>query len=775
MAAPPDGSTVFARLDPAHNFVMLFCTRTGAGQPKFYRWQQYDGTRQVERVRVAAVLRVPAELHHEGGVEDGEPPVMAEEWEGVERVIGVGEGPCLVDARKAARMDLAERLYRMLRDPKALTQTKGVASTFEDSYIQVRLREETRLAFRRAFDMLNAKDTFAVETEEGGNKVSGPSSYDWEPFRSLGARTIKALPVPSRVQSQRLPVCKHYHRVLEAIDAHQVCIIGAATGSGKTTQLPQFLLEAFASHRNSPRPNVVVTQPRRIAAKSVAKRIAEERGERLEGGNAAVGYSVRFDSVFPKRTADGQILFCTAGVLLRRLQNDPDLARCTHLILDEVHERDVYTDLLLLVARRLLQRRPNLRVILMSATMDTGRMRGYFEDAGLSVGQAMDIEGTNYPVRQHYLEDILAMVGRHRLNEESQAYVQAEMEAVIPAAGSLDIESDALKVVPYDLLTALICHINEERGPGAILCFLPGWEEITAVHKLLLIHHSRRNAPVLDIHLVHSTSPVAGHDAIFQPPPPNTRKLILATNIAESSVTIPDVVYVVDGAKQKVMQYEQRQRMNILETKWVAQANLRQRLGRAGRCQPGEYYGLMGRLRATQGLLPQTPPELLRLGLEETCLSIKAMGMADPAVRVLSTALDAPQPLAIKQAVERLTLLGALDNRESLTPLGKLLSTIPVHPGTYETNSVHTHLTFNSVWEDDGAGGNAQVPRPYPQCSRSSGRKGVPTSSTARRKGCLASPLLRPPSPPVTLRPFGHARPLHGLESQSKWHLRQIR
>lgn len=671
------GSAVFDRLDPAQNFISLYQTKTQAPAMRTFRLQLWNLNRRVEKVRVAAVQTLV-----EG--------TQVSEFSDVERVVGIGEGLTLTEARKAARIDLAERMYRVLDESRQMTKTKGVQSLLEDSYVRVALKDGARALIEKSLE--TDERVFEVQPEPEKRSIV-PRKNDHLPPVVLHPTDVSKVKLPTRLVSHPLPVAKHFHRVLETIQKNQVTILSAATGSGKTTQIPQFILEQY-SHHPLMRPSVLVTQPRRIAAKSVAKRIGDERGERVEDGQSCVGYSVRFETVFPKLVGNGSIMFCTSGILLKKLQNDPLLKRTTHLIIDEVHERDVYTDLLLLVSKQLLVKRPDLKVILMSATMQVNRLKEYYSKDGITVGMALDIEGTNYPVKEHYLKDVMETIanterGKYlkqvgEIGLDCQKYIETEMSAEILPMPSSDpremllIENKALKEIPFEALVAIIKLIHAEKPPGAILCFLPGWEEITFAHRMLVACQDTRN---LAIHLVHSSSPVSSADEIFKPAPPGIRKLIFATNIAESSITIPDVVYVIDSGKQKIMHYDQRHRMNLLETSWISKANLRQRLGRAGRCMAGEYYSLLSEERA-KALPEQTPPELLRLGLEEVCLGLKAMGLQDKCQDILRTAVDPPEAQAIKQSVERLIGLGAMHPDESLTPLGKLLANLPVHPGT---------------------------------------------------------------------------------------------
>ncbi len=683
----------FKKFDEAHNFVSLFLSRLELPEIKIYRLLEWDENRQVSKVKLAMVLEIPED-------------VRSAQFKDVTRIVSVGEGKSPTLAKKAARIDLAERLFRVIDDPNPFLSAKKAVKPIDEYHIKVNLKATTRKSLEDAIDYIEETQPFHADTNMKNTVGMSLLEQQRRPIKLMGRKTIEALPLPKRLEGHKLPVCQQYKKIIDVIDKNRVTIVSAATGSGKTTQIPQFILDQFSG--TDERPNVIVTQPRRIAAKSVAKRIAEERGERIEGGQSAVGYSVRFETLFPRRTEKGSILFCTSGVLLRRLQNDPMLGKVSHLILDEVHERDVFTDLLLLISRRLLKRRPDLKLILMSATMPIERISRYFESDGLSVGKTLDVEGTNYPVQENYLTDVvqlLAAAGEGKyvkmlgdVSDDCKKYVEYEVgcTGVEPSASkdptdALIIEENELKPIPYEIITALIKYINAEKPPGAILCFLPGWEELQAVYKLL--------APILgdiDLHLVHSTSPANSADSIFRPPPEGRRKVILATNIAESSITIPDVVYVIDSGKQKIMHYDQRHRMNMLESSWISKANLRQRLGRAGRCKPGEYYSMISHVRA-ESLPDQTPPELLRLGLDEVCLGLKAMGINEPCQLVLSTAVDPPNNMAVRQSIDQLITLGAMNTNESLTPLGKFLSNIPVNPGISVRFIFHL-LSLTSAW-----------------------------------------------------------------------------
>lgn len=626
------------------------------------------------------------------------PHLLAEPYQHIERVVGMGVQMRSRGAETLAKLDLAERLYRILRTPEEYlpASCRRVLSKDRTRFLTISLSAGLRQRIVQTNRLLNESGIFQtyphLDDESTALNLKGRQS---KPLADPPSRGFTPLPkdiinglTPPKRESSRLPIHELFHRIVTCIEGNNVTVLSAATGSGKTTQLPQYILDYYLQareHFDRP-PSVLVTQPRRIAAKTVAQRVATERGQMHPSGAQAVGYSVRFESRPPTALQDGSILFCTAGVLLRRLQKEPNLASVTHLILDEVHERDVFTDILLLVTRGILKQRPDLRLILMSATMSADKFVNYFREEGLRVGTVLDVEGTNYPVTDMYLEEMVQKfnIRTDNLSRESQEYLKTELSLVRTCEiqeNALIVEEEALKEVPLDLMAELMRNIITQRPPGAILVFLPGWEEITQLHQLLQTRLPPGiNGESVEYHLLHSTSPLGAADAAFKRPPPGVRKVILATNLAESSITIPDVVYVIDSGKQKVMHYDQRLRMNILEPCWISKANLRQRLGRAGRCQPGEYYGMISRVRSLR-LPEQTLPELLRLSLDEVCLNLKAMGLTGAAGRILGTAMDPPERGAVRAAIERLHQIGAIDGDERLTPLGRLLANLPLHPG----------------------------------------------------------------------------------------------
>ncbi|XP_070623277.1 ATP-dependent RNA helicase DHX30 isoform X3 [Erythrolamprus reginae] len=448
--------------------------------------------------------------------------------------------------------------------------------------------------------------------------------------------------------SHALPVDSHKEAILSAVEQHPVVVIAGDTGCGKTTRIPQLLLEHYTLEGRGAQCNVVITQPRRISAISVAQRVAQELGPSLRRN---VGYQVRLESKPPSR--GGALLFCTVGILLRKLQGNPRLEGVSHVIVDEVHERDVNTDFLLILLKGIQKQNPQLRLVLMSATGDNQRFSQYFGDCPV-----VKVPGFMYPVKEYYLEDIMSMVGRHRHYEIKQ--------------------SDDECVVDVELIADLVLQIDAHGEPGGILCFLPGWQEIKGVQQRLLEILGSHNSRYL-ILPVHSNIPMMDQQSIFPRPPAGVRKVVLATNIAETSITINDIVHVVDSGTHKEERYDLKTKVSCLETVWVSKSNVIQRRGRAGRCQSGFAYHLFPRSRLDRMATYQVP-EILRTPLENLVVQTKIHQPEKTAVEFLSKALDSPDIKAVDEAVILLQEIGVLDSREGLTTLGKRLAQISTDP-----------------------------------------------------------------------------------------------
>ena len=441
-------------------------------------------------------------------------------------------------------------------------------------------------------------------------------------------------------ERRRLPVFEAREALLERMAAHDVVVVVGETGSGKTTQIPQFLVEAGrASSQHGAR--VAVTQPRRVAAMAVAQRVAEEMGCVVGTG---VGYSVRFDEQAGPETA---IKYMTDGMLLREAMLDALLTEYGTVILDEAHERTLHTDILFGLVKRALARRNKegsdpagrLKVVVMSATLDSRRFVDYF-GPGTDVAW---VQGRQFPV------DVMFTA------EPEEDYVDAA------------------------LITTLQIHVDEPLGSGDVLVFLTGQEEIEALERLL--HEKAQCLPPqagrLMVCPIYAALPAEQQMRVFERTPPGCRKVVLATNIAETSITISGVRFVVDTGVVKARTYNARIGIEQLAVQRISKAQGRQRAGRAGREQAGKCFRLYPE-RVWASLADTTVPEIRRCNLASVVLQLKALGINNVA---RFDYMDAPPREALCRALETLFTLGALDRDGNITqPLGTRMAQLPIDP-----------------------------------------------------------------------------------------------
>ncbi|XP_073408067.1 3'-5' RNA helicase YTHDC2 isoform X2 [Dendrobates tinctorius] len=722
-------------------------------------------------------------------------------------------------------------------------------------YLIQTTRHAMRSLFQR-FPVTNKERTDLLPKTERGN-VFSLEAESRETIKSSGRLNNGIPQVPVRRGEsdfdsfrQSLPVFEKQEEIVQIIKENKVVLIVGETGSGKTTQIPQFLLDDC--YRNGTTCRIFCTQPRRLAAIAVAERVAAERGEKI---GQTIGYQIRLESRISPKTL---LTFCTNGVLLRTLMaGDTTLSTVTHVIVDEVHERDRFSDLLLTKLRDLIQEHPTLKLILSSAALDVNLFLRYFGGCPI-----LYIQGRPFEVKEMFLEDILRTTGyrnkdmltykkekqceekqkttlsewhstkensmksntqrqrritsiaedydllddggntvftqltekdvnclepwlikemdsclsdiwlcrdldafaqlfqliltenvsvdyRHSETSASPLMVAAgrgflsQVEQLIGMGanihskasngwtaldwarhfgqtevvdllesystslepGSLDesslvqTESSSLSVeeqellkayhysfdvdkVDLDLILHILYNICQNSDSGAILIFLPGYDEIVGLRDRILYDDKRfsENSHRYQIFMLHSNIQTTDQKKVLKNPPVGIRKIILSTNIAETSITINDVVFVIDSGKVKEKSYDALNHVTMLKMVWISKASATQRKGRAGRCRPGVCFHLFSRLRF-QNMLEFQTPELLRMPLHELCLHAKLLAPVHcPIADFLMKAPEPPPTLLVRNAVQMLKTVDAMDSWEDLTELGYHLADLPVEP-----------------------------------------------------------------------------------------------
>uniref|UniRef100_A0A669DMK3 RNA helicase n=1 Tax=Oreochromis niloticus TaxID=8128 RepID=A0A669DMK3_ORENI len=680
--------------------------------------------------------------------------------------------------------------------------------------------------------------------EKSGISVSAEPDNSYDKNRASG-RLNNGIPMvprrrsPSELDSFRcsLPVYEHQEEIIQIIKKNRVVLVLGETGSGKTTQIPQFLLDDCSKKGESCR--IFCTQPRRLAAIAVADRVAAERGE---GVGQTVGYHIRLESRVSPKTL---LTFCTSGVLLRTLMSgDASLTTVTHVIVDEVHERDGLTDFLLTKMRDVLQKIPTLKLILSSAALDIDLFRQYFGSCPV-----IHLKGRHFEVKEFFLGDILRLTGftskdmrkykeetetKERkqkyltewcqavqtssvgekqsthakvilymvllqnendteqmepwlrremdscissifLNEDQDSFIQlfnlilsesvnvdymhsetgttalmaaagrgfiTQLEQLLSLGADINIKAsngwtaldfaehfqqtdavDLLKSsiplgevsnldesalvqcgpemsledqellrlyhhsfddqwVDLELIMNLLHNICSSTSDGAVLIFLPGYDEIVELRDRILHDDKRFSGQSERYHVftLHSDMQTQDQKKALKTSPPGVRKIILSTNIAETSITINDVVFVIDSGKVKEKSFDTLSNVSMLKTVWISKASALQRKGRAGRCRPGICFHLFSRLRFNNMLEFQVP-QLLRMPLQELCLQTKLLAPSScPVAEFLAKAPQPPSTHAVRNAVQMLKKIDAMNQYEDLTDLGYHLADLPVEP-----------------------------------------------------------------------------------------------
>ncbi|CAM9017028.1 unnamed protein product [Wickerhamomyces anomalus] len=476
-------------------------------------------------------------------------------------------------------------------------------------------------------DQPSGKKKISSKKVGNGAKVVNFFSDDEEEYRDSRAQNVTRDSLNTRAKEllqirKTLPVYKNKDDILKRLQKNRVTVLIGETGSGKSTQIPQFLLPLNKK-------GIAVTQPRRVAAINLATRVAEEAGSML---GEKVGYSVRFDN---KSTHHTKLKYLTDGMLLRELMVQATLPQYSTIIIDEAHERTVLTDLLMGFLKELLAKREDLKLIIMSATLDAEKFSKFYDDA-----EILYVEGRMYKVDRMYLDRSVD-----------------------------DIVDSTIKA---------IIQVNNGELEGDILVFLPGQEEIDKAVNLLerIAPGLPREAPLIVPLPLYAALPPAEQAKVFIPMKARRRKVILATNIAETSITVPGVRYVIDSGLRKVKVWRHQLGLSTLLTAPVSKASATQRAGRAGREREGKAYRLY-----TEGdylkLPNQTEPEISRSNVTSPVLMLKRAGVDD----ILNWSwLEHPGEDSLISALTQLYQLKALDDQGKITKLGTQMAILPLEP-----------------------------------------------------------------------------------------------
>ncbi len=454
-----------------------------------------------------------------------------------------------------------------------------------------------------------------------------------------------------------LPIYKYRDEFLAALETHQILVIVGETGSGKTTQLPQYLHEAGYTKGGL---KVGCTQPRRVAAMSVAKRVADEIGVKV--GNE-VGYSIRFEDCTSDKTV---VKFLTDGMLLREFMAEPTLDTYSALMIDEAHERTVHTDILLALVKDLARERPELKILISSATMNAKKFADYFDDAPI-----FNIPGRTHPVEVFYTP------------QPEANYLAAAITTVF--------------------------QIHTSQGKGDILVFLTGQDEIEAAEQNITEIARKLGTRVKELIIcpIYANLPSELQSKIFEPTPDGARKIILATNIAETSLTIDGIVYVIDPGFVKQNVYEPKTGLSKLVAVPCSRASANQRSGRAGRVGPGKCFRLYTKWAYMNEMDESTTPEIQRTNLNNIVLLLKSLGVND---LLDFDFMDPPPTDTLIGALNTLFALQALNHQGELTKVGRQMAEFPTDPSIARAilaadklGSVEEVLTISSMLSESSA------------------------------------------------------------------------
>ncbi|KAK8221863.1 Salivary acidic proline-rich phosphoprotein 1/2 [Zalaria obscura] len=573
-------------------------------------------------------------------------------------------------------IELAKQAKPIYKNIELAKQSRPVYKNLELAKKQKKSKKSAKLAAAASKQGENAPKATLPEK----NSQPQPSTLARKPGKQTTLQTLR----------ENLPIYPHADSIRSALTNTNILLLAGETGSGKSTQVPQFLLTSpWCDHR------VAVTQPRRMAAISLARRVADEMGTALgkSSPTAKVGYSVRFDDNVGK---GNKIKFLTEGMLLQEMLRDPGLLEYSCVVVDEVHERSVNVDLILGFLRDLLvgkgegarkrKGRP-LKVVVMSATADTEKLKGFFEEGyRITKGDTATTNGTGTSEEKSKKSELSL------LNDERQQPGQDNARMDGSDAGRVStcfvegrqypVQTIYLHEAVQDFSEAALKCIFQvhckEPMPGDILVFLTGQDTVQSLQKLVEEYAATltEDFPKLLVLPLFAALPQAAQQRIFEPAPRNTRKLILATNIAETSITVGGVRFVIDCGKAKIKQYRNRLGLDSLLVKPISKSSAIQRKGRAGREAAGKCWRLYTE-KDFDALEKDSPPEILRCDLSAAVLTMKARGVDD----VMSfPLLTQPPREAMERALLQLLQLGALDDDGRVNDTGRRIARLPLTP-----------------------------------------------------------------------------------------------
>ncbi|KAJ5225177.1 hypothetical protein N7468_006402 [Penicillium chermesinum] len=556
----------------------------------------------------------------------------------------------------------------------------------------------------------------------------------------------------AELEKDKLPVSKFKKEVLELVNGSLFSVFASKTGSGKSTQVPQILLDDAAARGKGGQCRVLCIQPRRVAAQLLAERVAKERNESV---GQTVGCIVRFHHRDPYPA--GSITYCTTGIALAMLgSRSMDFLAYSHIILDEAHVRDVGIDLLMILLKRVVvecqsKGVPVPKIVIMSATIDLDLFTSYFSvkdsEGRLIAAPSLSLPGNAYNVKFHFLDDILDSLTTTFTPEKLGELMESDQESTQWYLNDHYKRFDMGHMIEepdleHAALAATILHILSTTESGAILVFLPGISSIRALDTYIRrvaepLGFDLSNEDLFRVIIAHAEYPLE-MAKMRLPYPKECRRIFLSTDVTEASVTIPDVNYVIDTAKLHRIIHDPVGGVSEMTCSWIGKSNATQRAGRAGRVRPGEYF-FLGTKRRFDTLPASISPEFIRSDLRAICLKAKVIAPDIPIPELLAQNIDPPDPVDVNASIESLRLLKALDKDSELTPLGGASLSNPTSPTAEEWGAFDDRTGFLGTPESD----HISMIKTFDMLRKLVHEKGIPAALRCATENGLNVPNLR--------------------------------